>query len=195
MTDRDPTPEPDDDDTVIVGGASDTDDDDDTVIIDAEPVAETAAPVPDEVVLDGPSPDEVVLDGEATVRVDRSGSDTATVRVARRVSSLARPTMAPQSPRERGELRPAPVPSGFGGMPLVASGPGAISSYHARSLVPPVELAAVAAPRMPERAFGAAESVREQSRRASVWTAGAVAFSIVAITAATLWLVKDLAGL
>ncbi|HWL02134.1 MAG TPA: hypothetical protein VNQ52_07150 [Microbacteriaceae bacterium] len=174
----------DDEDTVSMstdhGAPADEDGDDDTVIVmeeaDDRPVA-------------------VPVDDEATVRVDRTGPDLPTVRVDRGASSGVRPSMVPQQRRRRGELRPAPVPSGFGGVPFVASGAGAVSSYRARTLVPPsAELAAPSASPTAERMLGGVASVRAQSRRASIWAIAAAAASVVVIAGGMLWAIKDLVG-
>ena len=85
-------------------------DGDDTVIVVEEPVV--------------PAVGISAADDEVTVRVERSDSQLPTVRVTRTGSSQVRPAMVPQRGRRRGELRPAPVPSGFGGVSLVASGAG-----------------------------------------------------------------------
>jgi len=137
----------------------------------------------------------IVADDDATIRVERSEPDLPTVRVTRSAASAVRPAMIPQRSRRRGELRPAPVPSGFGGVPLVASGPGAVSSYRARALVPPS--AALAAPdptAPPDRVLGGAASVRAQSRRVAIWTLAAAAASVVVIAGGMLWAIRDLVG-
>ena len=207
----------DEDDTVIVGGRddeatvivtrddvdvddNDDNDDDETVIVakvrlagDDEDDDEDTVSVPERRSEPAPVP---VIDEEVTVRVERGSSELPTVQVSRNISGAARRSMEPQQGRRRGELRPAPVPSGFGGMPFVASGAGVVSSYRARTLVPPsAQLSAPSSSPAPDRMLGSVLSVREQSKLASRWTIAAVALSIVAIVGAMLWVIKDLVGI
>jgi len=172
-----------------VDGVDDAEDHDDTVIIgDENAIAASAAePAAAEASVGG--------DAEVTIRVERSDSGLPTVRVTRSASSAVRPAMVPQPARRRGELRPAPVPSGFGGVPLVASGAGAVSSYRARTLAPPsAALAAPSPASSPDRVLSGVASVRAQSRRVSRWTLTAAAASVVLIAGGMLWAIKDLVG-
>jgi len=156
-------------------------DDDDTVIVGEEPVV--------------PAVGISAADDEVTVRVERSDSQLPTVRVTRTGSSQVRPAMVPQRGRRRGELRPAPVPSGFGGVPLVASGAGAVSSYRARTLVPPsAALSATSTTAPADRVLTGSASVRARSRRTAAWTLTAAAASALVIAGGVLWAVKDLVG-
>lgn len=196
------------DDTVIIDRASSEPDDEDTISMSTDRQARVELVV--DALLDPASDDtdtvivpvnEPAADGlrpvddDATVRVERSVSGTATVRISRVSSNAVRPAMTPRPGRRRGELRPAPVPSGFGGVPLVASGAGAVSSYRARTLTPPSP--ALAAPN-PGTATGrvlpASTSVRAASRRTAIWALAASAASIVVIAGGMFWAVKDLVG-
>ena len=156
-------------------------DGDDTVIVVEEPVV--------------PAVGISAADDEVTVRVERSDSQLPTVRVTRTGSSQVRPAMVPQRGRRRGELRPAPVPSGFGGVPLVASGAGAVSSYRARTLAPPsAALSATSTTAPADRVLTGGASVRARSRRTAAWTLTAAAASVLVIAGGVLWAVKDLVG-
>lgn len=175
--------------TTVGDGADHTEDHDDTVIIGDENAV--AGPVAQPAAAEASAGGDV----EVTIRVERSDSGLPTVRVTRSASSAVRPAMVPQRARRRGELRPAPVPSGFGGVPLVASGAGAVSSYRARTLAPPsAALAAPSPASSPDRVLSGVASVRAQSRRVSRWTLTAAAASIVLIAGGMLWAIKDLVG-
>ena len=200
-----PAVESDDADTVLVARGPAEPDDEDTVSVStdapADSVDRTTPDDDDDTVIVAGEADVVVtgavaaIDDEATIRVDRSASDHAAAATGREVSSAIRPAMLPQRGRRRGELRPAPVPSGFGGVPLVAPGAGAVSSYRVRALVPPsAELAAPRGGAAPERALGGGVSVRRQSRRIAFWALTASAASVVLIAGGMLWAVKDLVG-
>jgi len=203
----------DDDPTVIVARGAAADDEDPTVIVpraapavDADPtviVAErrAAAPVASD---DAPPDPEAEDDGagdstvqvpraEPTVRVERGGSDLPTRQLGIAGSSPVKPVMAAPRKRRRSELRPAPVPSGFGGMPLVASGPGAVSSYRTRRIAPPPAQPGVpSGSHAPRRELGGVASVSRRSRLASILALGSSAAAFVLLAGALVWAVESL---
>lgn len=152
--------------------------DDSTVIVAADSVDDSTV-----IVRESAAEAEPAVADEATVRLDRSGPPAV------------RSAMTPRPGRRRGELKPAPVPSGFGGVPLVAAGPGAVSTYEARTLAPPSPaLVAPAVIPAPDRALDRPVSVRAQSRSIAFWTLGAAAASVVLIGGGVWWALRDLVG-
>ena len=131
---------------------------------------------------------------DPTVRVERGASDSQTRRVDLAGSTPIRAFMDPPRRRRRGELRPAPVPSGFGGLPLVGSGAGAVSTYRVRHIALPVELAEPGPEPGPRRVVGGVESVARRSRRGALAAIGAAAASAVLLAGGVFWAVKLLVG-
>ncbi|AYF97736.1 hypothetical protein [Protaetiibacter intestinalis] len=190
------------------------DEDDETVVVDRAVPAPPADEEPE-------AEDHTVVverEDDATVAVERSGSTTGEHTVAVPVDSEGAPlqpapaetslghdsgSLSPVGPklarpagaRRRGELRPAPVPAGFGRTATRAVGAGAVLSYApaevaaAQATAQPIAAAAEAtrfrAPSMP--------SVLRSSRRAAVTAvvvlAGACVVSIGGLAAVIVFLV------
>ncbi|MBO9578709.1 MAG: hypothetical protein J7480_08095 [Microbacteriaceae bacterium] len=131
---------------------------------------------------------------DQTVKVDRAAhGPTQQVRAAG--TTPVRPVMTPPRKRRRGELRPAPVPSGFGGMPLVASGAGAVSTYRARALrPPPAYLGVFGGSRAAKRLPAGGVSVARRSRVLAFTALASAAAAALVLAAGVFWAVKDLAG-
>lgn len=187
-----PPPEDIDESTLSVRGvdAGDRSDIDDSTVI-VSPVA------PDDSTVIVREPDSAAAEEAPGVeRSSRSATiDEATVRLDRSGPPAVRPAMTPRPGRRRGELKPAPVPSGFGGVPLVAAGPGAVSTYEARTLAPPSPaLVAPAVIPAPDRALDRRVSVHAESRSIAFWTLGAAAASVVLIGGGVWWALRDLVG-
>lgn len=200
-----------DDSTVMLAGVDDSTlivapDDDATVLVSTDD-EDTVPPPPSAI----PDDDDTVIvaDDDATRAIARRTArvdDDPTVALARRgsappsepspaVSALAKSVMEPPRARRRDELRPAPVPSGFGGRPLVAVGVGAVSTYRARPLAPPpVRPVAAGASTAPQRIAGGTVSVARRSRRASVAAIGVFAAACVLLGGGVVWSVANLIG-
>ncbi|MGV3713287.1 hypothetical protein [Pseudolysinimonas sp.] len=143
----------------------------------------TATPPDDEeaaetIVVDRELDGETVVverDGDSTVVVEREAAD-GTVAVTRaRPASPSTPALG-RGRRRRGMTMP-PVAPGYGRGAVVASGPGAVSTYEPRAMPEPLPaptvFPGVAATRVPE----ALPSVQRRSRRAAVVTLALVAAS------------------
>jgi len=131
---------------------------------------------------------------DPTVRVERGASESRTHRVDLAGSTPIKPAMAPPRKRRRGELRPAPVPSGFGGLPLVASGAGAVSSYGIRGIQPPPARLVRIGPSAPHRVVARTSSVGRRSRRLARAAIIASAGSVLVLAGGVVWALKDLVG-
>ena len=112
------------------------------------------------------------------------------------VFARTKPAMSPPTKRSRGQLRPAPVPAGYGGRAVRASGAGAISTYRARAIPappasPPVR---VEAPRV-HRITEGAPSVSRQSRRYAGIVLGAFAVSCAVSVLGLVVIVRAALGL
>lgn len=170
------------DDTVVLGRAADADD---TVAVRR---ATPAAPdEPDDTVALGSGrqdPTVPVVGAEPTVRLARGESKVPTARIAG--SAPVRTAMRPGRRRPRGALRPAPVPSGFGGVPVVGQGPGAVSTYATRVLTAP-PAAPTASVADPGRIIAPVPSVSLGSRRATLLTLGAVGVAVLLLAGAFAW--------
>jgi len=90
-----------------------------------------------------------------------------------------KPVMAAPRRRGRRSLKPAPVPPGYGGRAVVASGAGSVSTYGIREIPRPPAPAQPLATRSVERLDGGLVSVAKRSRRLAFVTMGGFALSIV----------------
>ena len=202
-------PAPDDDDTAsmstdgvapdvgpVVEVDVDVDDDDATVIVHEAPLVRAEVDDDKTVIVEAQVPETIAVPHpEPTVPVERGTSGLATVRIDAASSAPVRPVMVPPRKRRRGELRPAPVPSGFGGMPFVGSGAGAVSTYRVRTIEPPPSrIAAASDAHAPNRIVGTSVSVERRSRTLSIATLLTVAASTVLLAGGVVWAVKDLVG-
>ncbi len=183
-----------DEQTVIVAR-----DGDDTVIVrDDESTVVVAKAAQDTTVAVRRRGDESTVASqrdEPTVKVERDTSDMPTVQLDGAGSAAVRPVMTAPTKRRRGELRPAPVPSGFGGMPVVASGAGVVTSYRAREITPPPSyLTTPSESHAPERVLGGIPAVERRSRRMSILTIVTLAASTVLLAGGLIWAIKDLVG-
>lgn len=161
------------DDTVVSARGAAAAADDDTVVsprrVDAAAEDRAGASV------------DVLPEARPDVRPELMASNALddTVRVSSPpVFARTKPAMSPPTKRSRGQLRPAPVPAGYGGRAVRASGAGAISTYRARAMpAPPASPPArVEAPRV-HRITEGAPSVSRQSRRYAGIVLGAFAVS------------------
>jgi len=209
---------PDEDPTTIVDDDANSGEPDPTVIVGdgdaADPtviVEDAEAGDPTVIVEEGAGVDRtVILDEEESTRVVRPASGEVADAIATTGStSLGAPTpvepaestnppvrhvMSMPVKRRRGPLRPAPVPSGFGGTVVAGRGVGARTSRPIRSMgVPPPPPAPAIEP--PVRAFGRVPSVAARSHRAAVAAVAALAVVTLAGASGLTWSLINLAGL
>ncbi len=100
--------------------------------------------------------------------------------------------------RRRGELRPAPVPSGFGGIPVMASGAGAVTTYRARTVIseaPERSIPLVGSETPAREVNRALPSVTRRSRAAALVSLAAVACSCVVTVVGLVFVVKAAFGI
>ena len=191
--------QPDDDPTVVVQRVAAVDPDD-TVSVSSEASGlddEATVIVDDDATVHaGPAAESTILLAAAgpTVAVDGADSALPTADLGGAGSSQVRASMAPPRKRRRGELQPAPVPSGFGGMPIVASGAGAVSSYRARTLLAPPASTALSESSASHRLTGDVPSVERRSRRASFVAIAVVAGATLLLAGAVVWALSALIG-
>lgn len=182
---------PDEDETRIVGGAEA--EDDDTVRVSGDE--------DDTTIVEEAGDDGTVIVGEAgddsTVIVARDDEDP-TVIVGDTApppprAGIVKPAMDRPPRRRRGELRPAPVPSGYGGIPIAATGAGAVSTYRARPLPAPPAPSDPSVSR-PVRVVGGVPSIERRSRRIAVGALTAFGASFVVAAAGIAWAVRTIVG-
>jgi len=154
--------------------------------VEREPDPDTTVEVPRSA---GPVDDDATrqlvrspVDDEATVRMSSRNAlpdDEATRSLHRFGAPVAKPVMAPARKRRRGELHPAPVPSGYGERAVRVPGVGTVSSYRPRAIpVPPPARPRTAGAEV-VRVAAVGSSVARRSRRFSALAIAGFAASCV----------------